>query len=306
MKVVITGATGFLGRALATQLLAGGHEVVALTRSAEKGRKRLGPGVEVLEWRPPVLGAWADTFSTVDGVVNLAGEPIVNKRWTKEQKERIVASRVDATRAVVEAIKRADPRPKVLVNQSAIGYYGSQGDTILTEKSPPGNDFPAYVVERWEAEARPVEEAGVRLVILRTGIVLGKGGGALPPMLLPFRVFAGGTMGEAGQWFSWIALDDEIELIVRALTDDRMHGVYNATAPNPVTMDRFSRQIGQVIGRPSWVPMYGTLMKIAMGSERGRAAVASQRVLPQALEAEGYTFRHTQSDEALRSVLGKR
>jgi uncharacterized protein (TIGR01777 family) len=193
----------------------------------------------------------------------------------------------------------------VLVNQSAIGYYGSQGDTILTEKSPPGNDFPAFVVEQWEAAARPAEDVGVRLVILRTAIVLGKGGGALPPMTLPFRMFAGGTMGEPGQWFSWIALDDEVELFIRALTDERMRGVYNASAPNPVTMEVFSRQIGQVLGRPSWVPMYGTLMRIGLGPERGRAALVSQRVLPKALEEEGYAFRHTWSDEAIRSILGK-
>jgi uncharacterized protein (TIGR01777 family) len=305
MKVAITGATGFLGRTLTAELLARGHEVSALTRSAEKGRKKLDSRVQVLEWDLPALGPWADTFRTIDGVVNLAGEPILNHRWTREQKERILSSRVGATRAVVDAIKRAAPRPKVLVNQSAIGYYGSQGDTILTESSPPGNDLPAYVVERWETAAMPVEEAGVRLVILRTAIVLGKSGGALPPMLLPFRMFAGGTLGEPGQWFSWIALDDELELFVRALTSDQMRGVYNASAPNPVTMDVFSRQIGQVLGRPSWVPMYGTLMKIALGSERGRAALTSQRVIPKALEAEGYTFRHTRSDEALRSVLGR-
>jgi uncharacterized protein (TIGR01777 family) len=305
MKVIVTGATGFLGRALVAELLARGHAVAALTRSVEKGRKRLDARVEILEWDPPRVGPWADTFLSSDGVVNLAGEPIVNKRWTREQKERILSSRADATRAVVEAIKQADPRPKVLVNQSAIGYYGSQGDTILTESSPPGNDFPAFVVEQWEATARPVEGAGVRLVILRTGIVLGKDGGALPPMALPFRLFAGGTMGETGQWFSWISLADEIELFVRALTDERMRGVYNAVAPNPVRMEEFSRQIGRALGRPSWVPVYGTIMKIGLGRERGRAAVVSQRVLPKALEAEWYEFRYTRSDEALKAILGR-
>jgi uncharacterized protein (TIGR01777 family) len=303
MKIIVTGATGFIGKALVKELLQRGHKVVALTRGLEGARRALGPHVEVLEWHPPQLGPWADSFQTADGVVNLAGEPVANKRWTEEQKARLRASRLDATRAVVDAITRSEPRPTVLVNQSAIGYYGSQGDAVLTEESQPGSDFLARLVVEWEAAAKPVEAAGVRLVILRTGIVLGAGGGALPPMVLPFRMFAGGTMGDPGQWVSWIHLDDEIETIVRALTFDTMRGTYNAVAPNPVTMETLSGQIGRTVSRPSWVPGYGTVMRMALGRERGPAILSSERVLPARLQADGYEFHYTQSHEALKAVL---
>src|SRR5579872_6556166 len=163
-RVVVTGATGFIGRALVEALLARGDRVVALTRNVEKARQQLGPRVECLEWHPPELGPWAEALNGADGVVNLAGEPVANKRWTEQQKQRVLGSRVDATRALVEAIRAAAPRPRVLVNQSAVGYYGSPGDTPVTESSPPGDDFLAQVVQQWEAAAKPVEESGVRLV----------------------------------------------------------------------------------------------------------------------------------------------
>jgi len=306
MKFVISGATGFIGTALTQALLARGDQVVALSRNTEKARKRLGPRVECLEWQPPALGPWTEALNGADGVVNLAGEPVANKRWTEQQKQRLLASRVDSTRALAEAIRAAAtqgvPGPRVLVNQSAVGYYGSPGDTPVTESSPPGDDFLARLVQEWEAATQPVAELGVRLVILRTGIVLGKGG-ALAPMVLAFRYFVGGTMGEPDQWVSWIHLQDEIELIIRALTDDTMHGVYNATAPNPVTMRELSRQIGQALGRPAWVPFYGKIMRIALGKERGPAVLASQRALPKAAEGAGYRFHHPESGEALQSIL---
>lgn len=303
MKIIVTGATGFIGRALVQALLERGDQVVALTRNAAQARQGLPSAVTVLEWHPPQPGPWMEAFSDADGVVNLAGEQVVSpfQPWTKTEKERILASRVEATRAVVEAIRQASPRPTVLVNQSAIGYYGSQGDTTLTEASPNGSDFLAYVVENWEAAARPVEQLGVRLVLLRTGIVLGQGG-ELAMLALPFRLFAGGTMGYPGQWVSWIHLEDEVQLMIYALTHGDVRGVVNAVAPSPVTMDVFSRQLGQVLHRPSWVPLLGPVMRLALG-ERAQAVLASQRVLPQAAQQAGYQFRHTQSDEALRSIF---
>jgi uncharacterized protein (TIGR01777 family) len=303
MKIIVTGATGFIGRALVEALLERGDQVVALTRGVEKAQEVLGPNVEALEWHAPQPGPWMDAFNGADGVVNLAGEPVGPRPWTQAQKERILASRVDATRAVVEAIKQANPRPSVLVNGSAIGYYGSQGDTVLTEESPNGSDFLAYVVASWERAAMPVTDLGVRLVLIRTGIVLGRGGGALRQMALPFRFFVGGTMGRRGQWVSWIHMDDEVGLIIYALTHDSLSGPVNATAPTPVTMEVFSRQIGQALDRPSWVPMLGTAIELSLG-ELGRSLLSSQRVLPRVAEASGYRFRHTESGQALRSVLG--
>jgi uncharacterized protein (TIGR01777 family) len=303
MKVIVSGATGFIGAALVKALRQGGDEVVALTRNVDKARLRLGVDIEALEWRPPELGPWTNAFDGADGVVNLAGEPVADKRWSAAQKERILMSRVDATKAVVGAIERANPRPKVLISGSAVGYYGSRGNEDLTEDSPPGSDFLAFVVQEWEAAAQPVETLGVRLVVLRTGgMVLGADGGALPRMELPFRFFAGGTMGEPGQWLSWIHIDDEVGLILYALDHDTVRGPVNATAPYPVTMEVFSREIGEALGRPSWVPMMAPMMRLVLG-ERAHAIMSSQRVLPKAAEAAGYQFKHTDSAEALRSIL---
>lgn len=304
MRVIVTGATGFIGQPLVKALRERGDQVVALSRGVDRARQILGPDVEVVEWDPSQPGVWMDAFSGADGVVNLAGEQMVSpfEPWTKAKKERVLASRVDSTKAVVEAIEQASPRPTVLVNQSAIGYYGSQGDAVLTESSPVGSDFLAYVVENWEAAARAVERIGVRLVLLRTGLVLGRGGGLLQQFVMPFRLFVGGTMGASKQWVSWIHMDDEVGLIIYALTHDTVSGVVNAASPNPVTMDLFSRQIGQTINRPSWVPYLDVAMKIALG-ERSQAVLASQRVLPERAEAAGYQFRHTESAEALQSLL---
>jgi uncharacterized protein len=303
LKIIVAGATGFIGRAVVAALRDRSDQVVALSRNVPKAQQALGPNVEILEWNPPQSGPWMEAFNGADGVVNVSGEQVVSpfEPWTRAKKERILSSRVDPTTAIVGAIRQADPRPPVLINQSAIGYYGSQGDTILTESSPPGADFLAYVVERWEVAAKPVEEVGVRLVLLRTGIVLGRGG-ELPLLALPFRFFAGGTMGSPTQWLSWIDLEDEVGLIVYALGHETLRGPVNATSPNPVTMDIFSRQIGKALNRPSWVPMLDVAMRIGLG-ERSQAILASQRVLPEAARAAGYQFRHVDSEESLRRNL---
>jgi uncharacterized protein len=302
VKIIVTGATGFIGRALVRALRQRDDEVVALTRNTGKASSILGVDIEAVAWNPPALGPWTAALNGADGVINLAGEPVADKRWSAEQKERILNSRIDATRAIVEAIEHADPRPRVLVSGSAIGYYGSRGDVDLTEESPAGSDFLAYVVQEWETAAQPAETLGVRLVLLRTGIVLGADGGVLPRFELPFRLFGGGTMGERDQWVSWIHQEDEIGLILYALDRDTVRGPLNATAPYPVTMEEFCRELGQALGRPSWVPMIAPMMRLVLG-ERAQAVMSSLRVLPRAAEEFGYQFRHTSSAEALRSIL---
>lgn len=338
MKVIVSGATGFIGTALVEALLQRGDSVVALSRNAAGARAILGPRVEVLEWNPPELGAWTDAFNDADGIVNLAGAPIQEEIWGgaerawqrsgplgampeiasatakmavgaitsrhrgDEERRRIVESRVHATQAIVEAIAEAEPRPGVLVSGSAIGYYGPRGDETLLEASAPGNDFLADVILKWEEAAEKAEQLGVRVVLLRTGIVLGREDGALPELVMPFRLYSGGTMGRPDQWVSWIHIDDEVGLIIYALTDPEVRGPLNATAPNPVTMERFSRQIGGVLRRPAWMPFLPAVLQLALG-ERADVVLASQRVLPEAAMAAGYDFEFTDSAKALQSLL---
>lgn len=302
MKVIVTGGTGMIGSALTRALVGRGDSVVALTRNAATARKKLGPEVEVLEWNPPVAGSWAQAFRGADGVVNLAGEPIEAKRWSGAQKDRMWGSRIAATQAVVGAIGAMNVPPRVLVNGSAMGYYGARGSTVVTEDSPPGSDFLARLVLAWEGAARPVEGMGVRLVPVRTGVVLSRAGGALPLFVLPFRFFAGGTPGRPDAWLSWIHIDDEVGAIIHALDDEGVRGPFNATAPNPVTFETFSRQIGEILHRPTWVPMMSTGIKLGLG-ELGESVMASERVLPKVLERTGYSFKYTDSAEALRSLL---
>lgn len=302
VKVVVTGATGFIGRALVRALLERGDEVIALTRNPEKARDTLSDRVASLRWVPGEPGEWMMAFNGAGAVVNLAGESVAGGRWTQAKKDRIYRSRVEATRSVVEAIREANPAPAVLVNASAVGYYGPRGDEVLTEESGPGTDFLAQVVEGWEAAANAAHDLGVRVVTIRTGIVLGRGGGALQQMAMPFRLFVGGTMGEPGQWVPWIDLEDEVGLILYAIDTPTLHGPVNATAPSPVTMDVLSRQIGAALHRPTWVPFLGRGLRMGLG-EAGDSITASQRVLPTRAQEAGYTFRHTDSADSIRRAL---
>lgn len=305
MKVVITGATGFIGRHLTRRLIGRGDSVTALTRSPEQARSKLEPGAEAVSWHPPQADeGLIRTIGEADAIVNLAGEPVADKRWTAQQKERIQNSRIYATTAIVDAIRNSAGRPQVLVNGSAVGFYGSRGAELLTESSAAGGDFLAGVVVAWEAAARQAEQLGVRTVFVRTGIVLGTDGGALPRLLLPFKLYSGGIMGNTDQWVSWIHIDDEVGLIIAAIDGQFASGPVNATAPNPMLMPQFSRAIGKALDRPTWVPGLPVLLKLAMG-ERSDVVLASQRVEPHRAEEAGYKFAHTEADQALRSLLRK-
>ncbi len=233
MKIVVTGATGFIGSALVRRLIARGDTVIALTRSAAHARTRLDPSVQAFDWAPPTVGDWSTAIEGADAIVNLAGEPVEAKRWSEAQKDRIRWSRIHATRAIVDAVSAARTPPRVLVNGSAIGFYGDQGSAELTEQSPSGHDFLATVVVAWEEAARPVEARGVRLALARTGVVLGRGGGALPLYVLPFRFFTGGAVGRPDAWISWVHIDDEVGAILHAIDNDRVAGPFNVTAPKP-------------------------------------------------------------------------
>lgn len=303
MRVLITGATGFIGRALVMRLLRDGHHVTAWVRSKASARSKLGAEVELVGPEDGPSGALNVLAAKADGIINLAGEPIFGPRWSDARKKALIASRVETTKTIVEGIARATARPKVLVSTSAVGFYGDGGDTILDETSPPGRDFLADLCVAWEAEAVRARDHGVRVAIVRVGIVLGAGGGALEKMLPPFKMGAGGPMGSGRQWFPWIHLEDVVELFARALTDERMTGVFNGTAPKPVTNRELATALGQALRRPAFMPVPSFALKLALG-EAAEALLGGQRALPRAVEALGHTFRFATIEAALADILG--
>lgn len=305
MKVAVTGATGFVGSRLVERLQQEGHQVLVLTRNVDKARRMFPstafPQVEIAAYTPLESGAWQSQISGCDGVVNLAGAPIAESRWTPERKQEILDSRKIGTQKIVEAISQANPRPTVLVNSSAIGYYGSSETATFNEASPPGQDFLAQVCQDWEAEAEKVKQSGTRLVILRTGIVLGQGG-AIAKMLLPFQLFAGGPLGTGKQWFSWIHIDDLVNLIIAALTQPEMAEVFNATAPNPVRMADLCQALGKTLNRPSWLPVPAFALEALLG-DAAKVVLEGQQVLPERTQASGFTYQYTDVEQALQSAL---
>jgi uncharacterized protein (TIGR01777 family) len=306
-RIVVTGGTGFVGRRVVEELLARGDEVTVLTRDPARTAGRLPRGARATAWTPGSLGgdgAWASALEGADAVVHLAGEPVA-QRWTEEARRRITESRVDATRVLVEAIGRCTKKPGVLVAASAIGYYGPRPpDEALDEDSAPGEGFLAGVVKRWEAEAQGAARHGVRHVELRLGVVLGEGGGAVDKMILPFKLFAGGPVGDGTQVVSWIHRDDVVGLLLLAIDDPAVSGPVNAVAPNPVTNAALARAIGDALGRASWLPAPGFAVKLAMG-EAASIVTTGQRVLPKRATALGYAFRRPDLGPAVASILGK-
>lgn len=299
MKIAITGASGFVGSRLVEKLKAEGHQILVLTRSLERAR-RLFPNVEIVVYKPTESGDWQQKIAGCDAVVNLAGEPIA-ERWTPEHKKAILESRQLGTQKLVEAIAMANPKPSVLVNASAIGYYGTSETATFDENSAPGSDFLAQVCQAWETEAKKVKEAGVRLVIVRIGIVLGNGG-ALAKMVPPFKIFAGGPLGNGRQWFSWIHREDLVNLIMEALKRPEIEGTYNATAPNPVRMSQLCQTLGEVINRPSWLPVPDFALELLLG-ESAKVVLEGQQVLPKATQAIGFQYQYPTLKPALSEIV---
>ncbi|MBW4663649.1 MAG: TIGR01777 family oxidoreductase [Chroococcus sp. CMT-3BRIN-NPC107] len=305
MKVAITGATGFVGSRLVERLHYLGHHLLVLTRNVTMAQKTFSsskfPNVEIVAYTPDSSG-WQQAISGCDGVVNLAGEPIADGRWTAERKQEILQSRKVGTQKIVEAITHANPKPQVLVNASAIGYYGTSENAIFDETSAAGSDFLAQVCLDWEAEAQKVVNAEVRLVIIRLGIVLGKGG-ALDKMVTPFKLFAGGPIGTGKQWFSWIHRDDLVNLIIQALTRPDITGVLNGTAPNPVRMNELSQTMGQVMNRPSWLPVPGIAIEALLG-DGAIVVLEGQQVIPKRPLDYSFDYQYPMLTEALKDILG--
>lgn len=302
MKVLITGATGTIGRAVGEALLARGDEVVGLTRNPDRAREST-PQITWHAWNPTGERPPEEAFAGVDGVVNLVGEPI-NQRWTDEAKKQILESREIATRNLVAAMLTAATKPRVLVSGSAVGYYGDRGELIVDESTGPGETFDAQVCVAWEAAAREAEGSGIRLAIIRTGLLLTKEAGLLSELLLPFKLGVGGPVAGGRNYMPWISLVDEVGVILWALDTDDASGVFNASAPNPVTNREFSKALGRALGRPAVMPVPKLAVKARFGSEFGEiAATAGQRAIPKRAQEGGYVFRFSDIDAAMKDAV---
>jgi uncharacterized protein (TIGR01777 family) len=300
MRVTVTGATGRIGGALVGALLSRGDEVTVLSRDPEKARRALS-GVAAVAWDPSAGPAPAEALGGRGAVVHLAGEDVA-QRWTDDAKRRILESRQVGTRNLVAGLRASDPRPRALVSASAVGWYGPHADEELTEDAPPGSDFLAQVVTAWEREADRASDLGMRVVEVRTGVVLDKDGGALSKMLPFFRLGIGGPVAGGEQYLPWIHLDDVVGIYLAALDGDGWSGPVNATAPAPATNKDFSHALGRAIHRPAIAPVPGLAVKLLYG-DMAEVVTAGQRAVPRRPLELGYRFRHPELDEALRSAL---
>ncbi len=296
MKILITGASGLVGKALQKSFADKGYEMLLASRSEPKADNEI-------QWTVDEGFAQAERLEGIDAVVHLAGESVSGLRWTDEKKKAIRDSRVFGTRSVVDAISKLKDRPKVLVAASAIGFYGERGDEEVNESSAAGHGFLAEVAKEWEGEARRAEDAGVRTVLLRTGIVLSKDGGALATMLLPFKMGVGGVVGSGKQWMSWIALDDHVAVINYVIENENIRGAVNAVSPEPVTNEEFTKTMGEVLYRPTFIPLPEFAVSMLMGEMGDALLLTSTKVLPKRLEDTGFKFEQPALKGALEHAL---
>ena len=309
MKIVIAGGSGFLGGPLAEMYAEDGHDVRVLTRSLMSGDTRHDPGTGVpgitrVGWKADGLsGPWAEAIDGADGVINLSGESLAGKRWTREAKAALRNSRILATRSLVTAIDGIRTRPAVLVSGSAVGYYGACDSRPLSENDPPGRDFLAQLCVEWEQEARKAEPS-TRVVLLRTGLVLERSGGALPELMKPFRFFVGGPLGSGRQYVSWIHRLDWVEIVRWIVQTPDVSGPVNATAPHPVTNRQLARALGRALRRPSVVPVPGFALRLVVG-EFADSLLTGQRAIPARAQKEGYHFRYPEIELAFRGIFGE-
>ncbi len=307
MRIIITGGSGLIGSALAVNLAGDGHEVIVLSRNPDQAAAKLGQGIQAARWDGRTAEGWGALADGAGAIVNLAGESIAGDniiagRWTATRKRSIMDSRVNAGHAVVEAIRAAKQKPGVLLQASAVGYYGPHGDEPVTEETPAGNDFLAGVCVAWEAATAPVEELGVRRVVTRTGIPLSNKGGAFPPLRLIGNLGGGGPMGSGKQYWPWLHFDDEIGALRRLLQSDAS-GVYNLCSPNPVRQAEFYKVLGKVMHRPSFVPTPGFALRLMAGELADALLLTGQREMPARLQKLGYSFKYSELELALRNLI---
>jgi uncharacterized protein (TIGR01777 family) len=301
MRVLITGGTGLIGRVLAANLINKGHEVIALSRAPEQATG-LPSGMHVEHWDARTTVGWSHLADGATAIVNLAGENIGAGRWTNERKHGILGSRLDAGRAVVQAVEQAEQKPDVVIQASGIGYYGPCGNEDVTEDTAPGRDWLAQVAVQWEASTAAVEALDVRRVVIRSGVVLSSESGALPRMLAPFRFYVGGPLGNGQQWFPWIHLEDEATAIQFLIENEQARGPFNLTAPHPLTNAQFSRALGRVMGRPALMFTPGFALKLLFG-EMATLLLHGQRAMPGRLLALGFPFQFPIAEAALKNLL---
>jgi uncharacterized protein (TIGR01777 family) len=298
MRIVLSGATGFLGLHLVERLCAEGHSIALLARSPLTG---LPATVETYLWNPPRVQAPLQALEAADVVIHLAGAT-VNQRWTQQSKELLRSSRIDSTRSLVESLSTLSQRPALLLSASATGFYGDRGDETLTESSGPGDGFLADLSVSWEKEATLARALGMKVQLLRTGVVLGLRGGALPSMLPVFRLGIGGRLGSGQQWMSWIHIEDWVGSVLKLLRDELPSGAYNLTAPEPCRNEEFTRLLGKVLDRPAFLPVPEFALNLLFG-EMSTIILGSQRAIPEALLKSGYQFRYPALESGLRSLL---
>lgn len=309
-KIVITGGTGLIGQALINQLLADGHQVTILSRNPDKYRNEFPAAVKLSAWDTQDVASWAGVVDGADAVINLAGESIGGEnflpdRWSDAKKKRILQSRLAISAAVVEAIKLAKEKPQLLLQASAIGYYGVHGDEWVTEETAAGSDFLASVVTAWEDAVAEVEELGVRRIMMRIGLALTPNSGTLYRIMLPFKFFVGGKYGGGQQWYSWIHIDDLVQGIIFLLNNETVSGAVNLVSPNPVQNKMFAKILGQVMNRPSLIPVPSFAMKLLLG-EVAMLVLEGQRVSASYLQELGFQFQYPQLDRALRDLVTNR
>jgi uncharacterized protein (TIGR01777 family) len=303
MQILIIGATGFIGRALIKELDKAGHEIIAVSRKADQAGIILGSGIKISEWDGLTAAVLAAHLSGVDAVVNLAGENIAGKRWTSGRKKILTDSRVVTGKKISEAIALAESKPRVIIQGSATGIYGNRVDEPADENRPDGTGFLADLTRTWEAAIDSNSFPATRVVFIRTGLVLGENGGIMAKMMMPFRFYAGSVLGSGRQWMSWIHISDQVRAIRFLLEHDSCHGSYNLTAPEPVQMKTFIRELGKQTGRPAWIRIPSLVLKAFLGEMAEETVLASQRIIPSKLLQAGFTFRFPTIQDAFTDLL---
>lgn len=301
-KIIITGATGLIGQQLTIKLTDMGYKITIFTRNPDNAQKKLPNVHKVVKWEYDYVDEWLHELESVDAVIHLAGANLSTKRWNKEYKKLLYDSRIISTKKLIEAIKTVERKPKVFITASAIGYYGNRSDEILTEESEPGKDFLANLCNDWEKEAKNVEQFGVRSVQIRTGLALSRNEGALKQMLPAFKYFIGGPLGNGKQWYSWLHIEDIVNVYVKALESEILSGPINAVSPNPVTMKKFAKILGDVLHRPSFFSVPKIILLLVIG-QVAEVVTSSQRVVPEKLLNSSFKFKFEKLEDALRDIL---